>query len=94
MAVHHYAVEMTSQQSCDPKSGHDAFVMQARIADLEENSVALETRVEEAEGNLAAAQIEAETAIAELDRRVADLNADHSEALASLEATKESEVSL
>ena len=50
--------------------------------------------MEEAEGNLAAAQAEAETAGADLDRKVAELNEDHSKTLASLEASRQAEVLL
>ena len=62
------------------------------MADLEEGTVSLEMRVEEAEGNLAAAQAEAETAVIELDKRVKELTTEHDEKLASTETALRAEV--
>lgn len=66
--------------------------LQARVAELEEGTVSLEIRVEEAEGNLAAAQAEAETAVTDLDKRIKELTAEQSERLASVEAALHAEV--
>ena len=55
--------------------------MQAKVSELEEGTVSLEMRVEEAEGNLAAAQAEAETAVTNLDSRVTELSSEHTERL-------------
>ena len=67
---------------------------QARVAELEESTVSLEMRVEEAEGNLAAAQAEAETAVTDLDNCIKELTAEQSERLASVEAALHTEVTL
>ena len=49
-------------------------------------------RVEEAEGNLAAAQAEAETAVANLDKSVEELTNEHSERVSAMETTLKAEV--
>jgi hypothetical protein len=54
--------------------------------------VALEVRVEEAEGQLAAAQAELETILGERDSKLQQLSNEHSEALASAEASYKAEV--
>jgi len=67
-------------------------VHQARVAELEEVAVALDVRVEEAEGQLAAAQAELETVVGERDSKAQQLSEEHAEALASAEASYRAEV--
>lgn len=59
---------------------------------MEGQNASLEVRAEEAEGNLAAAQAEAERASTELDKGMKHLSAKHSEKIAVLEASLRSEV--
>lgn len=54
--------------------------------------MALDVRVEEAEGQLAAAQAELETVVEERDSKSQQLSNEHSEALASAEASYKAEV--
>ena len=67
-------------------------VSQARVAELEEAAVAAEVRVEEAEGQLAAAQAELETVVGERDGKIQQLSEEHADALAVLETSYKAEV--
>ena len=62
------------------------------MAELEEVNLSLELRAEEAEGNLAAAQSEAETIGQDRDSTLSALKAEHQERLASMEASQLAEV--